>query len=554
MQIVIPMSGFGERFRRVGYEVPKPLIEIDGKTIISHVVDMFPGENNFIFIVNQEHLDNSNYAMEAELRRIAPQGKIVPIPPHKLGPINAVAQAMSEIDMSLPTIVNYCDFTCLWNWEAFKDFVSVNNLAGCLPAYKGFHPHSLGTTNYAYIREEHGKFLDIQEKNPFTQDRMNEYASSGTYYFSSGALMKEAFDYVVENNLDVNGEFYVSMAYKYLASNGASTYVYPLQHFMQWGTPEDVREYEGWSKAFTELTKLPPGSDNEYDALIMPMAGLGSRFADAGYLETKPLIKVSGSSMVLQATKSLPKAKQNTFVLRTDMSNYVGVENEITNSLTKVSFVELNSINDGQARTVAEGLKTIETAGPVIVGACDNGLLFDENKHELLLEAGDVDLIVWVARGHANAARRPEMFGWAKTSGDRVTGVSVKVPLEDPNRDPIVIGTMTFRSKKVLEDSLTCLFARDGKINGEYYLDSVIDDAIELGYKVVAFEVDSYISWGTPNDLRTFEYWQSCFHLWDKHPYSLSKDRWVAASAVGELAKEIKLRTPVLKEGKLLEL
>ena len=43
MQIVIPMSGFGERFRKAGYSVPKPLIMIDGKTIIQYVVEMFPG-------------------------------------------------------------------------------------------------------------------------------------------------------------------------------------------------------------------------------------------------------------------------------------------------------------------------------------------------------------------------------------------------------------------------------------------------------------------------------------------------------------------------------
>ena len=56
MQIIIPMSGFGERFRRAGYTVPKPLIEIENKPIISHVIDMFPGDNEFIFICNQDHL------------------------------------------------------------------------------------------------------------------------------------------------------------------------------------------------------------------------------------------------------------------------------------------------------------------------------------------------------------------------------------------------------------------------------------------------------------------------------------------------------------------
>jgi NDP-sugar pyrophosphorylase family protein len=48
MQVVIPMSGFGERFRRAGYAVPKPLIEIVDKPIIAHVVEMFPSETDFI--------------------------------------------------------------------------------------------------------------------------------------------------------------------------------------------------------------------------------------------------------------------------------------------------------------------------------------------------------------------------------------------------------------------------------------------------------------------------------------------------------------------------
>ena len=53
MQIIIPMSGFGKRFKTAGYKLPKPLIEVDGKPIIQHVVDMFPGEKNFFFICNR---------------------------------------------------------------------------------------------------------------------------------------------------------------------------------------------------------------------------------------------------------------------------------------------------------------------------------------------------------------------------------------------------------------------------------------------------------------------------------------------------------------------
>ena len=39
------------------------------------------------------------------------------------------------------------------------------------------------------------------------------------------------------------------------------------------------------------------------------------------------------------------------------------------------------------------------------------------------------------------------------------------------------------------------------------------------------FEIDYYICWGTPNDLKTFQYWQNCFDKWDAHPYSKVKDK-----------------------------
>ena len=63
---------------------------------------------------------------------------------------------------------------------------------------------------------------------------------------------------------------------------------------------------------------------------------------------------------------------------------------------------------------------------------------------------------------------------------------------------------------------------RNGRVNGEFYVDSCINDALLLGYKCHVFDVDHYFSWGTPNELRTFEYWQSCFHKWKSHEYSWS--------------------------------
>ena len=100
------MSGFGERFRRAGYAVPKPLIEVDGKPIIGHVIDMFPEETDFIFICNEEQLANPDYRMAQILKDLCPAGKVVGIPAHKLGPIHAVRQVEHLLDPARPVVVN----------------------------------------------------------------------------------------------------------------------------------------------------------------------------------------------------------------------------------------------------------------------------------------------------------------------------------------------------------------------------------------------------------------------------------------------------------------
>ncbi|WJV63242.1 hypothetical protein PCO86_04010 [Pectobacteriaceae bacterium CE70] len=539
IQVVIPMSGFGERFRRAGYSVPKPLIEIEGKPIIAHVIDMFPGETDFIFICNQEHLNDPIYCMEEILQHYCPTGRILGIAPHKLGPVHAVLQSESMIDIEEPVVVNYCDFTCYWDWVLFKKWAYESKCDGAIPAYKGFHPHTLGTTNYAYMREEKGWVVDIQEKKPYTNNRMNEYASSGTYYYSTGKTMLAAFHDTVSRGLSLNGEYYVSLTYKLLLAAGKRIGVYPLQHFMQWGTPADVKEYNYWSDAFRHLLNIPINS-KPVGSVIIPMAGIGERFRKEGYELTKPLIPVSAKPMVLQAARDLPTANNYVFVLRSDMPGIDDVSSAILQDFPGAHLTKVEKVTEGQACTALFGLdeleKTRNELGHITFGTCDNGAIYDYTKLIQLFNDETVDVIVWGVRGYVNAARHPNMFGWIDADVDGVIKhISVKTPLLDPSNDPVVLGTFTFRRNDDVRRSVDRLINRNGRVNGEFYLDSCINDAIALGLRCVLFEVDSYLSWGTPNDLKTFNYWQSCFHLWPGHPYHLDLDVSISSESVSQL-------------------
>ena len=574
MQIVIPMSGFGERFRRAGYAVPKPLIEVDGKPIIGHVIDLFPGETDFIFICNEDHLANPDYRMAQILKDLCPTGKVIGIPAHKLGPIHAVRQVEHLLDPDRSVVVNYCDFTCYWNWDHFKSFVAETGCAGAIPAYKGFHPHTLGTTNYAYIKEAADEnsgqvssddigvassrsvwALDIQEKQPYTDNRMEEFASSGTYYFASAKIMSDAFKQTMDQNINVGGEYYVSLAYKPMFALGAKVAAYPLQHFMQWGTPNDLNEYNSWSDTFKRLIN-PDMVSSPAGSLVIPMAGMGKRFADEGYILTKPLIPVSGKAMAIQAIEDLPKSKYQSLVLRSDMPGLADIQKEIQEYFPNSVMTLVPQVTEGQACTALIGLDALEKSlignklddvAPITFGACDNGVLFNQAAYQALINNPEVDVIVWGARGHTNAVRKPQMFGWIDANTDgRINTISVKTPLASPATDPIVIGTFTFKNPSDARRAIDTLIVRNGRINGEFYLDSCINDAIELGLRCHLFEVDSFISWGTPNDLKTFEYWQSCFHKWPHHPYRLELDSRVEYSALEGLSQRYAASTPQL--------
>ncbi len=550
VQVIIPMSGFGERFRRAGYAVPKPLIEIDGKPIIAHVMDMFPGETDVVFICNREHLDEPGYALEATLLSLCPTAQIVRIAPHKLGPVHAVLEAAPIIAEQGPVVINYCDFTCFWDWSHFREFVQSSKCAGAIPAYRGFHPHSLGTTNYAYMRERGGWVTDIREKEPFTSDRMNEYASSGTYYFESGARALAACRFAVERSLLVGGEYYMSLAYRHLFEEELPVAVYPLQHFMQWGTPEDVAEYRAWSAYFRDLVLPEPEAAPPVGSLVVPMAGLGQRFRDAGYEIPKPAISVSGRPMVVQAASDVGVHTTAAFVVRDDMEEGEQLAEVIGEAFPDALIVHLPSATDGQAITALAGLDALEgggmVSGPVTFAACDNGVLgFPIESLEALL-AEEFDVLVWGARGHSSAVRHPTMFGWIDERDGHISGVSVKEPLSDPSMDPVVIGTFTFRTAGMFRQAVQRLIHRDGRVNGEYYIDSCINDAVALGLRCRLLEVDHYVSWGTPNDLQTFEYWQSCFHKWASHPYRLEDDSRVASEAILALKRRCAALTPVV--------
>lgn len=537
MKIIIPMSGRGQRFIDKGYKEPKPLIVIDGKPIIEHVVDMFSQEDSFIFICANDHLANTH--MRDVLINLAPHVQIVGIEPHKLGPIHAVKQVYHLIDDGEEVIVNYCDFGTYWDYDDFLAHTRNRKADGAIPAYKGFHPHMLGTTNYAFMRDDQQWMLEIQEKRPFTDNRMAEYASSGTYYFKSGSIMKRFMDLTLERGIDLNGEYYVSVVYNLLIEAGLKVSIYEIQHMLQWGTPEDVADYEYHSAYFRKLVE-----HNKFNAYnpntlnLIPLAGEGSRFKSAGYLTPKPMIDVAGRPMILQAFDAYPTSNKASFVVLKNHCEAYGIDDLLLESYPGCRVTRLNGVTEGQAITAALGIREEDHDAPLLIAACDNGLIIDEAEYRSLITKPDCDVICFTFQNNPTVGTNPKGYGYVKVSDKgKIEGVSVKVPLsETPIKDHAIVGAFYFRKASDFLRGVAYLQSQNIRVNGEYYIDSIIGILSELELTGYVLTCD-YESWGTPNDYETYRYWQSFFHKAIFHPYQLALDPTVPKNKIAELDK-----------------
>lgn len=250
MQIIIPMTGYGSRFKAAGYETLKPFIKIHGRPMIEWVVRMFPSdEDKITFICSREHIDTLDY-MERELHRIAPKGRIFVVENwEKKGPVNDVLRASEVIDDERPVLVSYCDYYMHWDYNSFKKYVKQRNCAGAVPCYSGFHPNLIPKKNlYASCNvDENEDLIEIREKFSWEEDKTKALHSPGVYYFSSGSVLKKYYRQMIDADDNIKGEFYSSLPYNYLVKDGLKVWCpVNVDHFCQWGTPEDLEDYLFW--------------------------------------------------------------------------------------------------------------------------------------------------------------------------------------------------------------------------------------------------------------------------------------------------------------------
>jgi NDP-sugar pyrophosphorylase family protein len=490
------MSGRGSRFIRAGYTELKPFIPVSGKPIIEHIIGQYPEGYDFLVILSS---DDPNLEVHTkQLKNFCGEIQIAIIEPHKLGPGHAIRQASDLITADVPIIVSYCDFSGHWNPDAFLE--KLEKFDCNILTYSGFHPHMNRTTKFAYAKIEEDLVVEVREKESFTDTPMKEEASAGVYGFKNKEILINAINQQIKENLEVNGELYISLTCQAVIQNSGKVTVTKMEKFFQWGTPEDLEDWIYWNRFFEKFKaqrENSPTSAKVQGYVLILAGGQGSRLSQRIHAP-KPFLQVNGKSLWEHSLL----CQLATLVIREDFATTV-------RNTQKVNVVEVPNCNGGQAESAFVGLRNIQFEGPVTIMASDNIVLdVDVAKLHSNLEMGTI--YVWACKNYPAALHNPTQYSWISISKDQqFLDFHPKKKPEDRFDSMNLIGNFTFPSREVAISLISELQRREMKINGEYYLDSILGIAKELNLSVKVVETKEYFSLGTDAELDTYLYWDS---------------------------------------------
>ena len=229
--------------------------------------------------------------------------------------------------------------------------------------------------------------------------------------------------------------------------------------------------------------------------IVMPMAGLGSRFRQAGFTLPKPLIEVRGRPMYAWATESLPleKSTRLIFILLSSQPEFHDLKRDIETRYAKYKPIVLAvpELTAGQAITVLRAKEFINNDEPLLIHNADTAFDVDQSwLAKSLQENLDGALLVFESIENRWSFSRENMTGFV----DEVREKEVISPWA-------TTGTYWFRRGADFVKVAEVRF-HSGKCEAsEFYVGPLYNDLIAHGARIKNFPIRKLYCFGTPEDL-----------------------------------------------------
>ncbi len=235
--------------------------------------------------------------------------------------------------------------------------------------------------------------------------------------------------------------------------------------------------------------------------IIVPMAGAGSRFANAGFKLPKPLIPVRDIPMIRLVIENVRPEREHRFIFIVQKSHDLefGLTEKLKQWAGENSIVTcINGLTEGAACTVLTAEQYINNGDAVMIVNSDQWV--DVNIDDYLAKADQyADGLIMTMQ-----ANDPKWSFVGLTADGLVTHVVEKKVISDM----ATVGIYNFARGSDFVNAAKAMIEADERVNGEFYVAPVynrlIDQGAKIGISSIGSEANGMYGLGIPSDLELF--------------------------------------------------
>ena len=235
--------------------------------------------------------------------------------------------------------------------------------------------------------------------------------------------------------------------------------------------------------------------------IVLPIAGRGSRFAEAGYTTPKPLIEVHGVPMTRLVIDNLrPRcAHRFIFLVLLEHCESWGLDSLLRTWSPGCAVITVDRVTEGAACTVLLARDYIANEDPLMIANCDQWI--DESIDDYLqhMESDELDGLIMTM-----SADDPKWSYVRFDSSDRIVEVVEKKVVSNE----ATVGVYNFARGVDYVFAADQMIAKNLRVNGEFYVAPAYNHLISSGWRLGVFNVGAedagMYGLGVPSDLDRF--------------------------------------------------
>ena len=229
--------------------------------------------------------------------------------------------------------------------------------------------------------------------------------------------------------------------------------------------------------------------------VLIPMAGAGSRFQQAGYTFPKPLIDVEGKPMIQVVVDNLNIEATYIYVVQKEHREKYNLDTLLNLITPNCKIVEVDGLTEGAACTTLLAKEFIDNDAPLVMANSDQFVEWDSNEfmYKMIEQKVDGGILTFTATHPKWSFAKVDEYGY-------VTEVAEKNPISDI----ATVGVYYWAKGSDYVKYAEQMIDKNIRTNNEFYTCPTFNEAIADGKKIKTFNIEKMWGLGTPEDLNYY--------------------------------------------------